>query len=101
MLPFEETMRQLVQQEIRGCADALIDERIAAHIEKFQREFLRLQMNKPLLLHPKDVAELLHFSRTTVYGMLDRGELPSFKYGSSRLIPYRALEAFIERNLYE
>jgi excisionase family DNA binding protein len=36
--------------------------------------------------------------RSTVYGLLDRGELESVKIGYRRLIPYQAAKDLLERS---
>lgn len=49
-----------------------------------------------LLLTPEAVAYALSVSRTTVYEMLQRGEMPSVKLGRARRIPLAWLETFIQ-----
>ena len=43
--------------------------------------------------------EFLGVSRTVVYGLIRRGELPSIKIGRRRQIPRRACEQFVDRKL--
>ena len=50
---------------------------------------------EPLLLTPEEVGEALGIRRTTVYEMLRRGEIPSFKLGRLRRIARADLEAFV------
>ncbi|MBE3597535.1 MAG: helix-turn-helix domain-containing protein [Limnochordaceae bacterium] len=51
------------------------------------------------LLTVKQAAEFLGISRSQVYALMERGELPYVKIGSSRRIPKRALIAFAARHL--
>lgn len=45
----------------------------------------------------KEVAELTNLGRTTLYKLMDSGELGSFKVGKIRLISARALDEFYEK----
>ena len=49
----------------------------------------------PLLLRPEQAALLLGCGRTYIYGLMDRGELPSLRIGRLRRIPRAAVEAYI------
>lgn len=49
----------------------------------------------PLLLRPEQAALLLGCGRTYIYGLMDRGELPSIRIGRLRRIPRAAVEAYI------
>jgi excisionase family DNA binding protein len=51
------------------------------------------------LLTVEETADLLRVSRSSVYGMLDREELPSIKLGKSRRIPRRAVAELVETAL--
>jgi excisionase family DNA binding protein len=53
----------------------------------------------PVLLTVDEVCALLHFSRPVVYGLINSGELRSFKVGRSRRIPAVALPEFVEGRL--
>jgi excisionase family DNA binding protein len=46
-----------------------------------------------------EAVEFTGLGRTTLYMLMDRGELPYAKVGARRLIPKRALVELIERNL--
>jgi excisionase family DNA binding protein len=50
----------------------------------------------PLLLTPKQTADVLAVGRTTVYGLLTEGKLPSVQIGSCRRIPYAAVRSYVE-----
>jgi excisionase family DNA binding protein len=52
---------------------------------------------EPLLVRVEEAARLLSLSRSTIYEMLDRGELPSVRCGAARRIPLAALRAWVER----
>ena len=52
---------------------------------------------EPLLVRVEEAARLLSLSRSTIYEMLDRGELPSVRRGTARRIPLAALRAWVER----
>jgi excisionase family DNA binding protein len=51
---------------------------------------------EPLQVEVSEAARLLGYSRSTIYQMLNSGELPSTLHGSSRRIPIFALRAWIE-----
>jgi excisionase family DNA binding protein len=46
-----------------------------------------------------EAARLLHLSRSTIYVMLNSGELPSTRRGVARRIPVAALRAWIDAHL--
>lgn len=50
----------------------------------------------PLLLSPNEAARLLSISRSTLYVLMERDEIPSVKVGGSRRIRRSALEAYVE-----
>jgi excisionase family DNA binding protein len=52
---------------------------------------------EPHLVRVHEAARLLSLSRSTIYEMLDRGELPSVRCGAARRIPLAALRAWVER----
>jgi excisionase family DNA binding protein len=49
-----------------------------------------------LLYRVNEVAEVLGYSRSTVYELLKSGDLPSVGYGRSRRVRSMDLEAFVE-----
>jgi excisionase family DNA binding protein len=51
---------------------------------------------EPLQVEVTEAARLLGYSRSTIYEMLNSGELPSTRHGSSRRIPVAALRAWME-----
>lgn len=54
---------------------------------------------EPLQVDVVEAARLLHVSRSTIYAMLNRGELPSTRWGVARRIPVAALRAWIDAHL--
>jgi excisionase family DNA binding protein len=48
-----------------------------------------------MLYSPEAAAAELNLSRTTIYTLMDRGDLPSLKIGRSRRITREALEAYV------
>jgi len=50
-----------------------------------------------LLFRPSEAATALGLSRSTVYELIQTGELDSFVVGHKRLIPREALTSWIER----
>lgn len=44
-----------------------------------------------------EVAEQLRVGRTTAYGLISSGELPSIKVGGSRRVTAEALRTYIDR----
>jgi len=52
-----------------------------------------------LLLRPVEAAEVIGISRTKIYELLARGELPSVRIGASVRVPVEALRAWIARQL--
>jgi excisionase family DNA binding protein len=54
---------------------------------------------EPLLVRVEEAARLLSLSRSTIYEMLDRNELPSVRCGAARRIPLAALRAWVEQHI--
>lgn len=50
----------------------------------------------PLLLTVNQAAELLGLGRSTIYELIDRGELKSVKRGASRRIPLKEVYDYID-----
>ncbi len=50
-----------------------------------------------LLVTVSEAAETLGLSRSTVYSLLDSGQLESRKIGASRRIPLAAIEDYVNR----
>jgi excisionase family DNA binding protein len=50
-----------------------------------------------LLLSPTEAAELLGVGRSTVYELLNAGDVESVRIGRSRRIPYAAVVAYVAR----
>lgn len=50
---------------------------------------------EPLLVRVEDVARMLSLSRSTIYEMLESGELPSVRRGTARRIPLAAVHTWI------
>ncbi|WP_322756370.1 helix-turn-helix domain-containing protein [Frankia sp. Cas3] len=50
-----------------------------------------------LLLTPTEAAELLGVSRTTVYELLNAGQIESVRIGRARRIPRVVLVAYVDR----
>jgi len=53
----------------------------------------------PLVASPKQAMNLLQVGRATLYSLLDRGELESFRVGRSRRITIKSVNAYVERCL--
>jgi excisionase family DNA binding protein len=53
------------------------------------------EMTPPLAVSVADAAILLGLGESTVYEMLDQGELPSARRGKRRVIPYTALQEWL------
>lgn len=54
---------------------------------------------EPLLVRVEEAARLLCLSRSTIYEMLESGEIPSVRRGAARRIPLAALRAWVEQQL--
>lgn len=52
---------------------------------------------EPLLVRVEEAARILSLSRSTIYEMLDAGELPSVRRGAARRIPLAALREWVAR----
>ena len=55
--------------------------------------------SEPLLVRVEQAARILSLSRSTIYQMLESGELPSVRRGAARRIPVAALHAWIAMQL--
>lgn len=54
---------------------------------------------EPLQVDVVEAARLLAVSRSTIYAMLNSGELPSTRRGVARRIPVAALRAWIDAHV--
>jgi excisionase family DNA binding protein len=54
---------------------------------------------EPLLVRVEEAARILSLSRSTIYEMMDAGELPSVRRGSARRIPVAALREWVARQV--
>jgi excisionase family DNA binding protein len=52
---------------------------------------------EPLLVRVEEAARMLSLSRSTIYEMMDAGELPSVRRGTARRIPVAALRAWVDQ----
>jgi len=75
------------------------NERIGA-VEQSQNGRGRI-VPEPLLLKVEEAARMLSLSRTTVYELMESGQLPSIKCGTARRIPRAALDEWIAQQLQE
>ena len=53
---------------------------------------------EPLLVRVEEAARLLSLGRSTIYELMDSGELPSVRCGAARRIPVAALRTWIEQH---
>jgi excisionase family DNA binding protein len=66
--------------------------------EQPERELPKRELAvEPLLVRVEEAARLLSLSRSTIYEMMDSGELPSIRRGTARRIPVAALRAWVAR----
>ena len=54
-------------------------------------------MDTKLLLTVREAADVLGISRTAIYLLLQRGEIPSVKIGRSRRITRQEIERYVSR----
>lgn len=54
---------------------------------------------EPLLVKVEEAARLLSLSRSTIYELMDSGELPSVRHGTARRIPVTALREWVARRI--
>lgn len=52
---------------------------------------------EPLLVRVEEAARILCLSRSTIYEMMDAGELPSVRRGTARRIPVAALREWVAK----
>lgn len=55
----------------------------------------RETMVEPLLVRVEEAARMLSLSRSTIYEMMDAGELPSVRRGTARRIPLAAIRQWV------
>lgn len=66
--------------------------------EQPQQEQLQLEAAiEPLLVKVEEAARILCLSRSTIYELMDSGELPSVRHSAARRIPVAALRAWVAR----
>lgn len=58
-------------------------------------------METKLLLTPQEAADALRISRSTLYKLFQRGEIPSLTIGRRRYCSPKVIEAWIARQLAE
>jgi excisionase family DNA binding protein len=64
--------------------------------EQQERGGVRLEPGvEPLLVRVEEAARMLSLSRSTIYEMMDAGELPSVRRGAARRIPVAALRDWV------
>jgi excisionase family DNA binding protein len=59
------------------------------------------EITKKLLYTPEEAALLLSMSRSRIYVLLSRQRIGSIKEGRARLVPFSALESYVQRRLRE
>jgi excisionase family DNA binding protein len=52
-----------------------------------------------ILLSPRELVEMTGIGRSTVFKMLQDGQIPSFRVGRLRKIPVEGVRAFVEKQL--
>lgn len=52
---------------------------------------------EPLAVSVEEAAALLSLGRTTVYELLNAGEIPSFRVGKARRVPIEGLREWVRR----
>lgn len=57
--------------------------------------------NEPLLCTPDEAATLLSYSKSHIYRLMDKGELPTIGNGKTTRILRTGLKEFVERKLVE
>jgi excisionase family DNA binding protein len=55
------------------------------------------RQQRPLLLDAQGAAQYLRVSRTTIYTLVEKGQLRGMKIGRSRRFSLRELQAFVDR----
>jgi excisionase family DNA binding protein len=53
----------------------------------------------PLLVRVNEAARLLGLGRSTIYQLVESGELPSVRIGTARRIPLAALEQWVNERI--
>lgn len=96
---YKSSNRHVPTQDPPG-SDAWLAEQLKAirrRIEEVREEVgrLRTERDPDRLLDLGEAADLLNVSRRTVETLIHSGELPSVKIRRRRLIPHRALQAYI------
>lgn len=73
--------------------------RLVATLKALDQSMLRDIMQLiPLQVEGDEAATLLRFGRSTIYDMINTGELPSTRRGAARRIPYAALLQWIAKH---
>lgn len=58
----------------------------------------KTQQHQPIAVSPDEAARLAGIGRTTLYAALAKGDLPSIKIGTRRLIRVDAIRDWLARN---
>ena len=56
-------------------------------------------MSSEVVITVEEAARRLQVSRSTLYLLIQRGEIQSIKIGTSRRVPVAALDEFVQRQL--
>lgn len=57
---------------------------------------MKVEMNIPDMATPAEVADALNISRSMIYSLLKRGELPAYKLGKDYRIHKTDIEKYLE-----
>jgi excisionase family DNA binding protein len=64
-------------------------------------EELKLSDSRPIVASVNETMSALKIGRAKIYQLLNSGELESYREGASRKIPWRSIEAYVQRRLAE
>lgn len=92
---------QTIDDVIQHCVAQHIQTQFAQFKAQLREELTAIQTQTPILVRVADLVPLLNLSRTEIYGLINRGELASFRVGKARMIRYQDVIAFIEKKAKE
>jgi excisionase family DNA binding protein len=73
----------------------------ARSLTDFEGRTANEDSRRPLLLTVMEAVEVLSIGRTTLYRLMDAGDIRTVRVGSSRRVPMKSLEAYVDRLIEE
>jgi excisionase family DNA binding protein len=74
---------------------------IRSELERLSADVSRVRQLPRLLLSPEEAAEVLSISRSSVYELVQDGEISAIHVGRNLKLPMAEIEAYVQRKIEE